>query len=156
MTVRQILRSAAARAARSPDPARVQRARSCEVSPCVRTFALVTSRLHTAIAAARFCGLAGVADVVPVVAVLEELDADAERLRVVLRLVLVVLVVLAPALGAVVVLVVVLALEALVTLALAVLVAVEPAPPPPQPLASAAPSARTAISNRRFPVTAGM
>jgi hypothetical protein len=76
MTVRQILRSAAASAARSPDPARVQRARSCELSAGVRAVALVTSRLQTAIAAARVCGLAGVAEVVPVVAVLEELDAE--------------------------------------------------------------------------------
>jgi len=152
MTVRQILPSAAARAARSPDPARVQRARSCEVSAGVRTVALVTSRLQTAMAAARFCGLAGRGAVVAPLLVLEELEA--ERLRVVLLLVLVVLVVLvvlALALGVVVVLV----LEALVTLALAVLVAVEPLPPP-QPLASAAPSARTTISDARLRITAGM
>jgi hypothetical protein len=151
MTVRQILRSAAARAARSPDPARVQRASSCEVSADVRTLALVTSRLQTAIAAARFCGLAGRADVVAPVLVLEELDA--ERLPVVLWLVPVVLVAVA---GVVVVLAVVLVLEAVVTLALAVLVAVEPLPPPPQPLASAAPSARRTISKLRRRVTAGM
>jgi hypothetical protein len=42
-----------------------------------------------------------------------------------------------------------------VTLALAVLVAVEPLPPP-QPLASAAPSARTTISDARLRITAGM
>ena len=149
MTVRQILPSAAARAARSPDPARVQRARSCEVSAGVRTVALVTSRLQTAMAAARFCGLAGRGAVVAPLLVLEELEA--ERLRVVHLLVLVVQVVLALALGVVVVLV----LEALVTLALAVLVAVEPLPPP-QPLASAAPSARTTISDARLRITAGM
>ena len=56
----------------------------------MRTVALVTSRLQTAMAAARFCGLAGRGAVVAPLLVLEELEA--ERLRVVLLLVLVVLV----------------------------------------------------------------